>query len=140
LASVSASLLCDFAQVREGVLFVASGGLTRAYRPEMPAAIGMMLALVIEVPADEQDQAHEIVMVIKHNDTAQEAARLVGGFQVGRPPEAFPGETIYVPQVLDLRTVGVAQYGAYDVRLSVDSHEAPWLTFYVVKPPDTPKP
>ena len=36
-AQLKALVLCDFAQVREGLLFVQSGGLTRLVAPKFPA-------------------------------------------------------------------------------------------------------
>jgi hypothetical protein len=137
LASISASILCDFAQVREGLLFVASGGITRAYRPELPAPLMVMLGLLVEIPADEQGRVHEIEIVVKHNDTATDIARVVAGAQAAG--DTHPGESLMVPAVADLRMVGVAEYGSYDVRVNVDGNPGTYLTFYVLdKPPDMP--
>ena len=44
---IRVATLCDFAQVREGLLFVSSAGITRVYRESFPAPIGVMLALVL---------------------------------------------------------------------------------------------
>jgi glutamate-5-semialdehyde dehydrogenase len=38
---VTTAMLADFAQVREGLLFVSSGGITRCYREQLPAPLGV---------------------------------------------------------------------------------------------------
>lgn len=45
---LASAILCDFAQVREGLLFVSGGGITRIWRETFPAAAGVSLALVFE--------------------------------------------------------------------------------------------
>ena len=44
LMEVTTAMLSDFAQVREGLLFVSSGGITRCYREQLPAPLGVHLA------------------------------------------------------------------------------------------------
>ncbi len=44
-------LLCDFAQVREGLLFVSSGGVSRVVQSNYPANPRLHLAMVVHLPA-----------------------------------------------------------------------------------------
>jgi hypothetical protein len=132
LATLSAGVLCDFAQVRAGLLFVMSGGVTRAFRPEIPAELGVMVGLLVEIPADEQGRVHEVEVVVKQNDTATDIVRAVSGVQASA--KTHPGESLMVPAVADLRNVTVSAYGGYDVRVHVDGQPGIFLTLYVVGP------
>jgi len=38
---LEAALLCDFAEVREGLLFVVAGGITRVARASLPDRLGL---------------------------------------------------------------------------------------------------
>jgi hypothetical protein len=134
LALLTSAILCDFAQVREGLLFVVGGGITRMARPELPAPLNVMLALVVDVPYDQLNQVHEVVVSIKRTDTAEEVVRLVGGAQIAG--DVYPGESLYMPLVFDLRGLAVPAYGSYDVQASVDGGVGTTLTFYMIdKPP-----
>jgi hypothetical protein len=133
LANISAAILCDFAQVRENLLFVSSGGLTRIFAPKVPAPFNMMLGLIFEIGPDEVAAAHEFTVVIKHIETAKDVARIVGGFQVDGQP--FPGEGLYAPMALDFRTVSVPEFGALDVHTEIDGNVGPQLTCYVIEVP-----
>ena len=48
---VSVAAICDFAQVREGLLSVISAGINRLWRPQYPAPMGAMLALIVAQPS-----------------------------------------------------------------------------------------
>ena len=88
---------------------------------------------MVEVPPGELSQAHELVIVIKRNETAEDLGRLVTGVQV-QARGAFPGESINLPAVVNMQGVMVPAFGAYDVRMSVDGEDGPHLTSYVVSP------
>jgi hypothetical protein len=134
LASISSGILCDFAQVREGLLFVASGGISRVYAAEVPAPLSVMLALLVEIPPDELASVHEIQIAIRRSDTAEDVTRAVLAVQAGG--DVYPGENLIVPAVLDLRGVRVSAHGSYDIRITVDGDVGILLTIYVVdKPP-----
>lgn len=134
MARIHSAILCDFAQVREGLLFISSGGITRAYREEVPAALSMALAVVLEISCDELELAHEINFSVKHPESAETVASAVGGLQVG-DAATNPGENLYVPFVADLRQLVVPAFGAYDVQTAADGNPGPDITFYVTKRP-----
>lgn len=132
---VTTALLCDFAQVREGLLFVSSGGITRCWRDEFPAALGVQLALIIEVDEIESKRPHELQVVVVGEDGKQ-YGELKGGFQIERGPEARPHEKTAVPMTIDLRPVGVDKYGPYDISIYVDGQHRRTLTAWVAARPD----
>lgn len=129
---VTTALLCDFAQIRERLLFVASGGVTRIMRAELPAPIGVTLALVIEMDQIEVRRPHELQIFIRDEDGA-EIAKIEGALQI----EGFDGqvgEKAQVPMVMDLRPVGVRKYGVYDIGIYIDSQHQHTMSFWVMTP------
>lgn len=115
---VTTALLCDFAQVREGMLFISSGCVSRLWRPEVPAAMGVCLALVIEIDQIESERPHELHVYVTGED-GQRQATIDGGFQVD-PAGLDPGENVLVPVTLDLRPLELPRAGPYDVRIYLD--------------------
>ena len=79
---VTTAMLADFAQVREGLLFVASGGVTRCYRDQLPAPLGVFLATVLELDRLEAERVHEVHVVVVDED-GQQLAEIAGEIQLG---------------------------------------------------------
>lgn len=130
---VTTALLCDFAQVRDRVLFVVAGGVTRLWRQDVPAPMGVFLALVIEQDPVELRRAHELRVVVLGQD-GEQMAEVVGGFQVDAA-EIEPGDMVAVPAAVDLRGVGLPAYGPYDCRVYVDGQHQRTLRFRVTARP-----
>ena len=100
-----------------------------------------MLGLLVEIPAGEYGQVHEIEIVVKRNEMAEDVARAVFGVQA--TGDTYPGESLMVPAVADLRTLMVPEYGSYDIRANVDGQPGTYLTLYVtdkLPPGVTPPP
>lgn len=127
---VTAALLCDFAQVRDRVLFVVAGGVTRLWRQEVPAPMNVFLAIVIEQEPVELNRIHRLRVLVLDQDGAQ-LASVDGDFQVDASA-LEPGDTVTVPAAVDLRAVGLPGYGPYDVRVFVDGEHHRTLRFRVV--------
>lgn len=131
---ISSALLCDFAQVREGLLFVSSAGITRMWRPELPAPLGVFLAAVVEVDPIEGRVQHTILVRVVDEDGG-EAAALSGDFQVGADVDLNVGEHLLIPIPFDLRSVALPRYGAYDVSIYIDNQLRRSLNFWCYPPP-----
>ncbi len=56
--------LCDHVQVRDGLLFIVAGGITRLRRPSYPATLGAGLAVVIEFEQVEAENPPQFAFVI----------------------------------------------------------------------------
>jgi hypothetical protein len=130
---VTTALLCDFAQVRDRLLFVASGGITRVWRTQFPAPLGVHLALILELDQVELEGPHELQVIVMGQDGAR-LAELRGGFQANAG-EAELGEMVQIPMAFDLRPVGVPGPGSYDVKIYIDGHHQHDLTLWCRQPP-----
>lgn len=111
---IRVATLCDFAQVREGLLTVASGGITRVWRSQFPAKLGIMLALIIETTAAEAIEPREIRIRVENEDGGR-LAEAAGGFQLQTVPDHDPGEMLSLPLVLDFREVELPAAGRYQI-------------------------
>lgn len=130
MTSISSAILCDFAQVREGLLFVSSGALTRLYRAKLPAPLGITVAVVVEVGYEEIDRNHELIVAIKQVDTAEQIGRMTGNFKTSSA-DLEPGESLYVPIIINISRARAKAYGPHDVQVAVDGDVGAQLTFYI---------
>jgi len=116
---VTTALVCDHAQVREGLLFVLSGGISRVLRETYPAALGTCLALVLEFERREAERTHDLLVLVVGED-GEDIARVQAEVRVDHPGQAKPGENVHVPIAVDMRGVPLAKAGAYELRVYVD--------------------
>lgn len=125
---VTAAFLCDAASVREGLLHVLGGGITRLWRQEFPAPLGVSVALLLELHRQELDRPHELNIIVMGED-GQPIAEAKGGFQAPTNPALEVHEGLLVPMTLDLRTASLPSAGAYTVDISVDGEHRRSLHF-----------
>lgn len=131
-AQLKALVLCDFAQVREGLMFVQSGGLTRLVAGSFPAKFGCHLACLVYVPPDEAATAHEMVMKVKAASTATLVATVKVELRQSPPPPGLaPGEGRQIPIVVPLAAVTFPAPGEYDLQVELDGELAGDLSFRV---------
>jgi len=132
-ARLDALILCDFAQIREGLLFVQSGGLTRLVATSFPAVFGCHVAAMVYMPPHEAVEAHHIVMKVKSADTATVVATVnVALHEVPRPSGLLPGEGRQVPVVIPMQKIMFPTPGRYDLQADLDDELAGDLSFTVV--------
>jgi hypothetical protein len=117
--SLTTVLLCDHAQVREGLLFVHSGGVSRVIPSTYPASIRVHLALVLHVPAAEVTGSHKVDVRFKYPDTAELIATAEVAMQLQAVQGTYPGEGVNIPQVIDLSLIPFPRPGQVDVQISV---------------------
>jgi hypothetical protein len=133
---VTTAMLADFAQVREGLLFVASGGVTRCYRDQLPAPLGVFLATVLELDRLEAEQLHQLQVLVVDED-GQQLAEIAGEIQLGQT-QLMINENLNVPITFDLRNVPVEKFGSVEIRLYVSNEHRRTLPIWVLQsvPPE----
>ncbi len=134
--NISTAMFCDFAQVREGLLFVASGGVTRSLRDELPAPVGVFLALVIELDRFEAQQQHIIRVSIMDED-GKELAEVNGTFEFGSPELLLIDEQPSIPITLDIRNVAVERYGPVLASIYIDGVLLNGVTLHIMQSPSS---
>lgn len=112
---VDCALLCDAATVREGLLHIIGGGITRAYRPVFPAPVEMSLALHVLIHPTEMSRPHTLSVQLRDSDGKQLAELQLGfgvndtsSFEVGE--EASLPLCVRFPPNVMLQTVGSHVY------------------------------
>jgi hypothetical protein len=114
------AMLCDFATVREGLLHVLGGGINRLWRDRFPAAMGVSLAMVLEVHPIEASRHHRMTIVLQDQD-GKRLAEMDADFQLNRIPDhAKPGERIIMPMSISLQSMSIPVAGTYSVEILVD--------------------
>ncbi len=119
---ISTALLCDFAEVREGLLFLVGGPITRLWRPQFPAPMSVCVALVLEGTEGEvAGITHELHVLVADADGRTHAeAHTALQAQAQGFGELTPGEVIPIPVVVPLLGVPLPVPGTFDVRILLD--------------------
>ncbi len=131
---VNTALLCNYAEVRENLLYLVSGGITRIYRTEYPSPLNVCLALVIELHRTEREKLHELLVDIIDED-GKLVAKIQGGFQQTSGEGVEFHEATFMPVVFDLRNVTVEHAGWYETNINVDGNQLQSLRFRLGPPP-----
>jgi hypothetical protein len=134
---LTTGLLCDYAQVRQGLLHVVAGGVNRLVRPTFPAPMGVTLALVLELDPFERRTSHDITIRVVDADgrqVAQGTGRILGAEMA---PDA-PTRT-QIPYVFDLRGVRIPSPGDYEVKVYVDQAHHVDIPFQGLQTPTPPE-
>jgi hypothetical protein len=124
---ITTGILCDFASVREGLLFVVGGGVTRVGRSQYPAALGCSVALLVELHQMELARPHELELRVVGPD-GENIASFKGGFQAAGK-DLDIGENLPIPVVLDLRNAALPKPGRYNIEASLDGSHQLTLSF-----------
>jgi hypothetical protein len=119
---ISTALLCDFAEVREGLLFLVGGPITRLWRAQFPAPMNLCVALVLEGTEGEvAGVPHELNVFVADADGRTHAEARTGiQAQAQGFGELSPGEVVPIPVVIPLLGVPLPGPGTFDVRILLD--------------------
>jgi hypothetical protein len=140
---IDCALLCDAATVREGLLHVLGGGVTRAGRPQFPSPLGLTLALRILIHPTEADRPHNLEVRLQGED-GQLTAKFELEFGVGDPSALEPTEHASLPLPLPLPPqVQLPTPGRYSFELLIDGiHQAsvPFIAHLIEGEEELPQP
>lgn len=130
---ISAAILCDSATVREGLLHVLGGGVTRLWRSQLPAPLGVTLAVITNLGEADFGRPHEVRILVANS--LGDVAQGVGAFQSERPEKLEPGELQVAPFVHPLLLIPTGAYGKHTLEIDIDSGAATrHLDFWVLHP------
>jgi hypothetical protein len=129
---ITAALLCDAATVREGLLHVLGGGITRLLRAQYPAPLGLTLALVLELTPGESGRLHDLEIAVIDSD-GHRMAGFTAGFQSNPKAELVPGEPIAVALTFNLNNVVLPQSGGYSAEILIDGRSDRSLSFQALE-------
>jgi hypothetical protein len=129
----TAVMLADHATVREGLLHILGGGINRVVRDPLPAALGAMLALMLQPEnVDDLLTTHNLEVTIKHAGTEGEGS-VAKAVMTLRSTASAPGPLPPVAVVVPLQFVPVTETGTHKITVSLDGEQAASIEFEVVK-------
>jgi len=111
---IRVATICDFAQVREGLLSVLSAGITRVWQTQYPAPLGVMVALIFELAPGGASIPREVRFRVENAD-GDRLAEGVGAIQANPSPGLDPGEMLTLPLVVDFRSLQLPAAGRYQI-------------------------
>jgi hypothetical protein len=118
---IDCALLCDAATVREGLLHILGGGVTRINRPEFPAPAGIALALRIVLHRTEAAQPHQARFILQSEDGRPVVeGELTFSTEGGSLDALMPGEELSLPISLPFQNVSVPSAGGYSFEILID--------------------
>lgn len=132
---IDAALLCDAATIREGLLHLLGGPITRVWRPKLPAPLGIAFAAILSMTPEELALPHEVAIMIRNEEHV--IARVMGAVQGGAGPLANiePGEMLLAPTAVALHDMGTDRYGRHTLSVSIDHGAAERdIHFWVLHP------
>ena len=124
-------LLCDYANIREGMINIVSGGITRIGSSiGFPTAIDAHLAMSVYVHPLRVSETHTGRMVLRFPDTVEEIARIE--FEFHGDADLHPGEGLNFHFALPLQGISVPRAGQIDISVTVNEAPIGLLSFWMV--------
>lgn len=133
-------LLCDAAQAADGKLYVLGGGWSVTGPLPTPSAI----ALLFEVPWDQANQRHDVVLELLDQDgmpvtvagpEGESTVRVAAELEVGRPAGLPPGSPLSATMAINVGALPLPPGGRFEWRLSVDEEsDQDWRLPFSVRP------
>jgi len=139
-------LLCDYAAVADGKLFVSGGGWTVTGPDPAPSGV----ALLLEVPWDLANTVVKFQLRLLHEDgqpvtqmgpVGPSAVEIAGEFEVGRPAGLRHGTPLQVPLAINVPPLPLAPGSRFSWDLSLNGeHNADWHLSFDTRqvPPSEP--
>ena len=133
-------LLCDAAQEVNGKLYILGGG----WSVTGPGPFQSALAMKIEVPWDQANRSHSLVIHLVDGDGSpvtqpgpmgEQELRLQGDFEVGRPPGLRPGTPLDTPLAVSIPPLSLVPGARYTWLVEIDGKtEEHWRVSFSVRP------
>jgi hypothetical protein len=141
-------ILCDYAQVHAGKLYVTGANVNLVMTPQAvpPHPINLWAGIIVTVPWNAHNEAHRLNVRLEDQDShpvpfAQQLpgaqvpedfdGSVVAQFNVGRAPIMQQGDESLVPLAVALN-IGLPKVGPYRVVLSVDKDQIAVARFRVL--------
>jgi hypothetical protein len=127
---INAALLADAASVREGLLHILGGGITRVGRPTFPAPLDCVLVVQVSIPQPEIAGEHEIKAELLDDDD-KVVSGLTANFVNSAAQGLMPGEEAQLPMTLPTQGLAIPHPGLYRLNVDIDDGAAEsHLVFY----------
>jgi hypothetical protein len=143
----AAVLVCDYAQVNGGKLYVVGAGINMVLvnEAEPPHMVALWAGVVVTVPWPAHNQAHRLAVRLEHEDgervrvastpagvdvSDEDEGKLLATFNAGRGPMMQPGDESLLPLAVPL-SVRLPRLGGYRLTVELDGSDAAVARFRV---------
>ncbi|HET9690229.1 MAG TPA: hypothetical protein VFP61_03695 [Acidimicrobiales bacterium] len=144
-------LLCDFAEVSGGKLFVTGAGisLVASPAPQPPYVVNVCLAILVQIPWTETDQEHQLTVELvseagggqqrvllsdqlPEGGNPADRGMIVAVFSAARSPMMVDGDESTMPMSMPLFGLPLPQHGPYFFSVRIDGREMDRASFRLV--------
>jgi hypothetical protein len=113
---VDTALLCDAVSIREGLLHILGGGITRIWAEQFPAPINATLALRVLIGAEEAGHPQGITLLVQGPDGEQLGSFNLD-FGVTAPEGGDAAGEVPVPLAIPMQQVQLPGPGRYSIEV-----------------------
>jgi hypothetical protein len=144
-------LMCDFAEVSGGKLFITGAGISivGSSAPQPPCQVNVCLAIIVSIPWTETDAQHLMTIeLVSEASGAQQRVMLsdqlpegadpadrgliLVGFSAARVPTMMPGDETTMPLSIPLFGLTLPEFGPYFFSVHIDGREMDRASFRLV--------
>ncbi|HTT92937.1 MAG TPA: hypothetical protein VMF65_25510 [Acidimicrobiales bacterium] len=145
-------VLCDFAEVSGGKLFISGAGLAllASGTPQPPYRVNITLAVLGLITPEDTDLQHKMTIELVHVGSTEtrvmlsdevpeggdqaDRGMIIAYFVAPRSPEMLPNDEWSMPMAIPLFGLGLPDLGAYYFSVRVDGREMDRTSFRVMPP------
>jgi hypothetical protein len=110
---IESVIICEAASVREGLLNILGGGITRLWAHKLPTPLNTQWAVELDTTDEEMGRDYPVTATLVGPDGSS-LLKLARPLKVNRPARLEPGESVLVHLLFDVRHVPAREYGRYE--------------------------
>ena len=133
------AMLANYAEVREGLVFVTGGGVDTVQTPQLPALLNATILVRLLLHRTEANKQHSVELEITDEDGST-VAKVQAGVMVPLHPETPIGWDIPSMVALNIHGLQLAKEGRYAVEISADNVHLRTLNLRTKVNPNAPGP
>lgn len=133
------AMLANYAEVREGLVFVAGGGIDTVQTQQLPALLNATILVRLLLHRTEANKQHSIELEITDEDGAT-VAKVQAGVMVPLHPDVPVGWEIPSMVALNIHGLHLTREGHYAVEISADGAHLRTLNLRTKVNPHAPGP
>lgn len=133
------AMLANYAEVREGLVFVTGGGIDTVQTAQLPATLNATILVRLLVHRTEANKPHSIELQINDEDGAT-VAKVQAGVMVPLRPDMPVGWDIPSMVALNIHGLQLAREGRYAIEISADNVHLRTLNLRAKVNPQAPGP
>ena len=133
------ALLANYAEVRDGLVFVTGGGIDTVQTPELPAILNATILVRLLLHRTEANKPHALELEITDED-GRTVAKVQAGVNVGLNPDMPLGWDLPSVVALNIHGLRLEKEGRYAVEISADNVHLRTLNLRTKINPNAPRP